>query len=120
MNEQICEKCQQAFFAQANPQLCNQCAELLFDKVKKYIQEYSYNSIGDIAENTGVAYKYLDQWIKQGRLEVMSPDAIELRQKSLNFQKQVSQLNNENNSKNQDKLASEQESKFHFLNRHKR
>lgn len=113
MNEQICQRCQQALFAQVNASLCDQCAERLFDKVKEYISENSYNSIDQVSEDTDVERKYITKWIQQGRLILSSPDAQEIREKILNFQRQASQL-----LEKEEPVKKETDtggSRFHFL-----
>ena len=92
MEEAICERCKHELFSQANPTLCESCAEQLFERVKDFIAENPNNSIKEIAEQTEVERKYIKKWIREGRLELTTPEAKKEREKVLNLQKQFADL----------------------------
>ncbi len=90
--EKICEKCQYQLFQQANPVLCEQCAEQFFVEVKQYIDENPDNSLAKVAQETGVEKEYIKKWIKQGRIEYASPEETEKRKKLENLKRDYDQL----------------------------
>ncbi len=113
MDERICEQCKNPFFADVNNIICNQCTELLFDKVKLYIEENEEASMKQIIEDTGVAKKHIDQWIREGRLEAKNKAIRDEMEKLRGLQKDLkSILLDENN--NQQENTQKQVQKFHL------
>ncbi|MGF7184160.1 transposase-like protein [Desulfitispora alkaliphila] len=112
--EQLCLRCKEPFFSQANQSLCNRCAELLFNKVKEYINAYSYNSIQDIADNTGVEKKLINKWLREGRLELVSADALAEKEKLLNLSKQYQEAQ-KTTEMEQKTIASSNRASMHYL-----
>lgn len=105
-NKVICEKCKNPFFAEANKKLCERCIEELFEEVKKYIEEHPDNSIQDIAKETGIEQKHIKRWIREGRLELNTPEGKAEKHKAAAFKKEAQKLFQE---KNKDKKTDTKE-----------
>ncbi|MCK8826080.1 hypothetical protein [Fuchsiella alkaliacetigena] len=113
MEETLCERCKNELFSQANRKLCEKCAEQLFEKVKGFIAENPDNSIKEIAEQTEVEKKYIKKWIREGRLELMTPEAKKEREKALDFQKQFADLKETEQKEAQEPSQEKEKGRFH-------
>ncbi|BEP29093.1 hypothetical protein [Helicovermis profundi] len=114
MDERICESCKNPFFADANLSICNVCIESLFNSVKEYISENRNATINEVIENTNVKRKYINKWLREGRLDLKSKLVDDEMKKINDFKNQVAKITSLVEDKENDKLMNKQKPKFHI------
>ena len=92
MDERVCGSCRNAFFADANQQLCHACEELSFDQVKAYLEENSGAPMSQVVKGTRVSRKTISRWIKEERLLVVAAAVEEEREHLRQLQGALGQL----------------------------
>ena len=70
-----CQKCQGAMqFQRRDVYVCTECGweyVTQFGKVKRYIEEHGPRTALQISEATGVSRKIIDEFIQEGRIDVI-------------------------------------------------
>ena len=82
MNIRNCRMCGHIFNYVAGPILCPHCREKMeakFQEVKEYIRANPGVGIQDVAENCDVEPSQIQQWLREGRLELTEGSAIYLQ-----------------------------------------
>ncbi len=73
-----CQECNRVY-AHPTSKECPQCQrkrQVDFKAVKQYLQSNTGATIQMVVEDTGVSYERVDEFIKEGRLNVLPSDAV--------------------------------------------